>query len=301
MSVVVAVLGGGSVTRRKILPALREAGAMVIVASRRPMDCDLSWFRSYESALEPVADETIPRLAWVANHNAAHCATARLALERGWHVIVEKPVALSADEVGVLAAMAERKDLLLLESLPWLHHPAVAATFAERPVGAALRFTFAALPRDNFRWDPALGGGALNDLGPYIVSAAAALGAWPGGRFEGTARRIGDDAVESWTEVRALVGTSVRLTATMGWREGEPYRNRLVATMADEDGRETHRVEVAPACTVPDHSGYAAVAGVALAACAPDATARRAQHRAAAVRQAVGMDALRAAVEVVHG
>ncbi|HYN74983.1 MAG TPA: hypothetical protein VEV13_02195, partial [Candidatus Limnocylindria bacterium] len=63
-------------------------------------------------------------------------------------------------------------------------------------------FTFSGVPADNYRLDPRKGGGALLDLGPYVVAAAEwALG--------------GDLAVVSSVQQRAATGVDLTTTAVL--------------------------------------------------------------------------------------
>ncbi len=82
-----------------------------------------------------------------------------------------------------MRSAAERADRLLVEAAWNRWHPRtrrieelVAPITGQREVRAW--FTFPGVPEDNYRLDPARGGGALLDVGCYTVSAAlAALGA----------------------------------------------------------------------------------------------------------------------------
>ncbi len=51
----------------------------------------------------------------------AHFAQARAALERGLHVLIEKPMTIKVSEAEELVALAERKRRHFLISCPWLH------------------------------------------------------------------------------------------------------------------------------------------------------------------------------------
>lgn len=56
---------------------------------------------------------------------AAHVAVAARCLDAGWHVLVEKPLALRADEVGPLAAQAAAQQRLLAVNHNQTFHPSV--------------------------------------------------------------------------------------------------------------------------------------------------------------------------------
>ena len=82
-----------------------------------------------------------------------------------------------------MAAAAEEAGRLLVEASAYRWHPRtrrldelVAPITGQREVRAW--FTFPGVPADNYRLDPARGGGALLDVGRYAAAAAlAALGA----------------------------------------------------------------------------------------------------------------------------
>jgi predicted dehydrogenase len=100
-------------------------------------------------------------------------------LDAGKHVLVEKPFAGTA-EIGVaLVRRAKEQKLLILENFLFLHHSQFAWVrdcLAKGTLGELrlLRTTFTIPPLkpDNFRYQSALGGGALLDLAPYVVRFA---------------------------------------------------------------------------------------------------------------------------------
>jgi predicted dehydrogenase len=129
---------------------------------------------SYEGLL---ADPEVDAV-YVALPNALHAAWAARALEAGKHVLCEKPLGLDPATVARAFDAAQAAGRVLAEAFMWRHHPQVARLrelLAEGAVGEMrlLRasFSFTLVGETNVRLDPALGGGALLDVGCYALSA----------------------------------------------------------------------------------------------------------------------------------
>jgi predicted dehydrogenase len=73
---------------------------------------------------ELLADEGLDAVV-LATPVVTHAELARRALLAGKHVLVEKPMALVADEAEELVALAEERDLVLMPGHLLLYHPAV--------------------------------------------------------------------------------------------------------------------------------------------------------------------------------
>ena len=119
-------------------------------------------------------------VVYVATPHPFHLEGARLALEAGKHVLIEKPLAMNAREARELVTLAEAKGLFLMEAM-WTrflpHMVRLREILAEGTLGQirSLRADHSqALPEDPGHRlnDKALGGGALLDLGIYPVSFA---------------------------------------------------------------------------------------------------------------------------------
>jgi predicted dehydrogenase len=134
---------------------------------------------SYEDL---VADPDVD-IIYVSTPHPFHAANASLALEAGKHVLVEKPITLNAAEAKKLAALAESKNLLLLEAM-WTrflpHMGRIREIIAAGTLGDV--HSLIADHTQDLPDDPShrinsleLGGGALLDLGIYPVSFASAL------------------------------------------------------------------------------------------------------------------------------
>jgi predicted dehydrogenase len=134
---------------------------------------------SYESL---VTDPSVD-LVYVATPHPFHYANARLALEAGKHVLVEKPFTLNATQAQGLVSYAADKGLLVLEAMwtRWLPHMARLREIVAAGTIGELRSMSAdhtqRLPEDPRHRLNALelGGGALLDLGVYPVSFASQL------------------------------------------------------------------------------------------------------------------------------
>jgi xylose dehydrogenase (NAD/NADP) len=130
-------------------------------------------FGSYEQLLkDPDIDAVYNPLP-----NSMHAAWSIAALRAGKHVLCEKPLCMGGAEARAMFAAAHAAGLHLVEGFPYRAQPQTlklrellaAGTIGKlRLIQASFGFTLAN-PGD-FRFDPALGGGALLDLGTYCVS-----------------------------------------------------------------------------------------------------------------------------------
>jgi predicted dehydrogenase len=137
---------------------------------------------SYEALL---ADPDVDAI-YISLPNGLHCEWSIRALEAGKHVLCEKPMSASTDEVEAVFAVAEARGLHCMEAFMWRHHAQThrlqellaAGTIGElRLVRAA--FSFPLADPSNVRLDPALEGGSLMDLGCYCISAIRLLAGEP--------------------------------------------------------------------------------------------------------------------------
>ncbi|MDQ0863314.1 Gfo/Idh/MocA family protein [Arthrobacter globiformis] len=129
---------------------------------------------SYEAL---VADPDVD-VVYIASPHTYHHAHALLALNAGKHVLVEKPFTINAREAQEIFTLAEAKGLVALEAM-WSrflpHMIRLREIIAEGSLGQIRKVTASHnqnLPKDPAHRlnDPALGGGALLDLGVYPVS-----------------------------------------------------------------------------------------------------------------------------------
>ncbi|MEA2443538.1 MAG: hypothetical protein QOJ12_830 [Thermoleophilales bacterium] len=135
---------------------------------------------SYEALLDDPEVEAV----YIPLPNGLHVQWTLAALEAGKHVLCEKPLSPRVAEVERCFEVAERQGLVLSEGFMWRHHPQtgklvelVAQIGDVRLVRAT--FSFALDRPDDVRWDAALDGGALLDVGCYCVSAIRLFGGEP--------------------------------------------------------------------------------------------------------------------------
>jgi predicted dehydrogenase len=134
---------------------------------------------AYGSYAELVADPDVD-VVYVASPHTLHAAHVRLALDAGKPVLCEKPMALNAADAAAMFAAAKERGLFLMEAMWMACHPLVRAMLAmirrgaaghPRHVAADLGFVAEVAPDDRLL-DPALGAGALLDMGIYPLTLA---------------------------------------------------------------------------------------------------------------------------------
>lgn len=190
------VMGTARIARKALIPAIVSApGHQLCAVGSRHAANALTWVREvcrehdqpaeavrcYGSYLELLADPDIDGV-YIPLPNAMHAHWTIRALEAGKHVLCEKPLALNAAEVRTMAAAANAHQRVLMEAFMYRFHPRLEDLFAMVRSGAFgdLRmvqacFSFPLLDRQNIRFDPTLGGGALMDIGCYPLNLARTL------------------------------------------------------------------------------------------------------------------------------
>jgi predicted dehydrogenase len=135
-----------------------------------------NWYSSYE---ELAADPSVD-VIYVATPHSLHAENALLALRYGKHVLIEKPFTVNAAQARAVVEEASRRGLLVLEAM-WTrflpHMIRVRQIIAQGKIGQVRTViadhgqVLSTDPEHRLN-NPALGGGALLDLGIYPVSLA---------------------------------------------------------------------------------------------------------------------------------
>ena len=178
------VLGPGGISR-KLAADLRVAGLdLSAVGSRSQATADafasdFDVARAHGSYAALVSDPHVD-VVYVGTPHPFHAEHALLALRAGKHVLVEKPFALNAEQARAVVAEADARGLVVLEAM-WTrflpHMVRLRELVGSGAIGEVRALTAdhsQRLPTDPAHrlQDPALGGGALLDLGIYPVSFA---------------------------------------------------------------------------------------------------------------------------------
>lgn len=176
------VLGAGGIAKQQVSDMKLHGFQVEAVGARelgkaRAFADELGLARAYGSYEELAADPGIDAI-YVATIHPAHAAAARIALDGGKHVLVEKPFTMDADEARSIVELAAEKGLVILEAMwtRWLPHMVrIREILAEGLLGD-VRVVLADHDQNNGENDRMkfreLGGGALLDLGIYPVSFA---------------------------------------------------------------------------------------------------------------------------------
>jgi predicted dehydrogenase len=179
------VIGVAGIATRKVIPAMQQGrwSTVTAIASRdlskaREAAATLGIpkaFGSYEALLEdPDVDAVYNPLP-----NHLHVPWSIRAAERGKHVLCEKPIALNAAEARQLLAVRDRTGVKMQEAFMIRTHPQwqkARALVREGRVGEvrSLVGVFSYFNDDpaNVRNVPGWGGGALMDIGCYLINTS---------------------------------------------------------------------------------------------------------------------------------
>jgi xylose dehydrogenase (NAD/NADP) len=170
---------------RALIPPLQSSPrhALVAVASRdgaRAAEAARRWgipraHGSYEALL---ADREID-VVYIPLPNGLHVDWTVRAARAGKHVLCEKPLALTVEDVDRIEAAARDAGVVVTEAFMYRHHPQtlhVKEMVSSGAIGTVRlvrgSFTFDLTSEGDYRLDPAQGGGSLWDVGCYPLSYA---------------------------------------------------------------------------------------------------------------------------------
>ncbi|MDZ4836664.1 MAG: Gfo/Idh/MocA family oxidoreductase [Candidatus Melainabacteria bacterium] len=179
------VLGGSGFARRRSIPAMMQCPnvELVGVASRSQEKSEkfkeqfslAKVYSSYQELLDDVEIEAVH----IPLPNSMHSEWALAALEKGKHVLSEKPFATTVEDAQLVAEKAEQTGLKVMEALMWPFHPqhrTAKKLVADGVIGEVrfirASFTYMMTAKSGIRLDKELGGGSLLDVGCYPVSGA---------------------------------------------------------------------------------------------------------------------------------
>ena len=179
---------------RKVIPAIRrsERGILAAVASRSQSKADAyarKWdipraFGSYQEMLTSGAIDAV----YLSLPNHLHAEWSLQALQAGLHVLCEKPLALSLEEVDAMITASREQERVLAEAFMYRHHPQTNLVGDWVHTGrlgeislirGIFNFQLGKKQRRpeqlNIRLVPEYGGGSLWDVGVYPISLAQFL------------------------------------------------------------------------------------------------------------------------------
>ena len=174
------VLGAARIAISAVLPAIAKSnnGRVVAIASRDPERArrvaegypEAQVAESYDALLDDPNVDAV----YIPLMNSVHKEWTLRALAAGKHVLCEKPLAMNAVEAEEMAVTAESTGKHVMEAFMYRFHPRTRR-FVEGlrdPMYVQASFCFTMKNKDDYRAHAELGGGALLDVGCYVVSVS---------------------------------------------------------------------------------------------------------------------------------
>lgn len=230
------ILGTARINRR-VAPALHASrrGRLSAVASR---DLARATAHAQHYAIpravqgyQTLLDDPSIDAVYIPLPNTEHVPWTLAAIAAGKHVLCEKPLALDPHDVDRIAAAAAAAAVIVEEGFMYRHEPqtrSIAALLRDGAVGTVRAvvsgFTFLLEGDGNIRLSPALGGGALRDIGVYPVTMAQLIAGHEATMAVGTAH-WSESGVDD--EFMGLLRFDQGVTATIYAGFRAPYRTWL--------------------------------------------------------------------------
>ena len=212
-------LGAGFVASRGLAPAVhasRGANLYAVASRDEQRSATLEPERVHATYDNLLADERVDAV-YISLSNGQHLEWVTKSLEAGKHVLCEKPLGLNASETEAMFDCASRHERLLIEAVWGRWHPRFARMVEVVASGAIgdvqhieTAFTFTSEMTDNYRLNPAMGGGALLDVGCYQAHAWVAFTSGATDlEISDLSRVIGPTGIDLTTDVSVRINNSV--------------------------------------------------------------------------------------------
>lgn len=240
------ILGAANFAREQMGPAIHAAHGADLVALATSDTAKAAGFAAFAPRLRIhpnydalLADPEIEAV-YVPLPNHLHIEWALKALAAGKHVLVEKPIAMRADQIDRVIAARDTSGLIAAEAYMIVHHPQWkrAKEWLEAGEIGTLRhvdatFSYNNTDAANIRNRPETGGGSLPDIGVYTLgSCRFVTRAEP---VELTSRIMRENGVEVFAQISATMrgpGGAFTYGSTTSMR----MYNRQVVTFQGDRG-----------------------------------------------------------------
>ena len=180
------ILGTGKIAQA-MATALRDVpGAQLVAVASRSADGAMRFGAQFDvkrchASYQALAHDAGVDVVYIATPHTLHADNALMCLAAGKHVLCEKPFTMNAREAQTVIELAHEKQLFLMEAMWSRFLPAVQEArrlIIEGAIGTVQQLQadigfVANFPPDHRLLNPALGGGALLDIGIYPLSMAA--------------------------------------------------------------------------------------------------------------------------------
>ncbi|MBU2999828.1 bi-domain-containing oxidoreductase [Roseovarius nubinhibens] len=217
---VIGFIGAGNYASRMLIPAFKRTGAQMgsissaggtnaVVTGRK------SGFQTATSDTEALlADPSLNAVAIATRHNS-HAKLTCDALNADKHVFVEKPLALTMDELEAVKSAHAESDKLLMVGFNRRFAPQVQTMkrlldTVKAPKSFMMVMNAGAIPANHWTQDPKIGGGRIIGEACHYIDLMRFLAGAPIVSVQ--ARRMGDTDAESVTEDKAVI--------TLGFEDG---------------------------------------------------------------------------------
>lgn len=251
----VGLWGVGAHARRTVLPALSQTPGIDLVGltsrdaetageQARQWNC-----RHWTSPDEMLADDRV-QAVFVATPTGLHFDHGMRVIEAGRHLWSEKALTVGLGETEALATVAKRRGVGLCTVCGPLYHSQFQTLLdlvSSHEIGAlkhiSAEFGFPHLDPGNIRYRRDLGGGALLDIGFYLLTLAVRLAGEPPSSVHSDIETAAGYEVDTSGFADLVFASGV--AARLDWGYGRPYCNAL--TLSCESGS----ARVSPAFSKP--------------------------------------------------
>lgn len=187
------ILGAAKFALGHMGPAIHAAKGNVLAALATSDLAKAAPFQSFAPGIDVFSDYEALLASdkvdavYIPLPNHMHVDWTLKAIQAGKHVLCEKPIALSAEDIDRLIAARDEAGVMVAEAFMITHHPQwlkVREVLGEGRIGDLVHvdvtFSFNNPDRTNIRNRPETGGGGVPDIGVYAYgSARFATGAEP--------------------------------------------------------------------------------------------------------------------------
>ena len=181
------ILGTANIARGCTIPGMKQAERCRLyaiggrnISKAEQFKEEFGFEKAYGSYEELLEDENV-QAVYIPLPNDLHLRGVKAALEKGKHVLCEKPLALNAEEAEEMYRTAERCGVYLMEAYAYLHSPYVESLVNDVKSGIIGDVDYIDTAfvtqgyKEDFRLHKELGGGAMYDLGCYCTTMILSL------------------------------------------------------------------------------------------------------------------------------